>query len=744
MIIEGTVEEIIFRAEDTGFTVGVVEHNGEYSSFVGKMIPLHIGEMVKLEGKFVTNQKFGEQFACDTVQKITPKTSESIYRYLSSGLIKGVGPKTAELIVNKFKEKSLEVLENAPLRLAEIKGISIAKANQIGEQFFELKNVQNVIMFLQGFEITINRALKIYEKYGAKTIEKMQSNPYILVEDIEGIGFNTADKIAVKMGIEETSSFRFRAGILHILQEASEKNGHTFLPKEMLLALTANLLGLDQESISKSLEGVLESMSLDNVIKVFWSSEYEIVMLAKFFYTENSVATKLALLVASSKTLNLNIDKEIDSFEKKMNISFHSEQKKAIQTAVNEGVCVITGGPGTGKTTIVQSILNILKQAGNRTLVLAPTGRAAKRLCETTGEEAKTIHRALGLDFRSEQGFFLYNDTNPLQTDAVIVDEVSMVDITLMFNLLKAIPRGCKLVLVGDKDQLPSVGAGNVLSDILASQEIPVVYLTKIFRQDSNSLIIANAHSINEGELPNLSNTSKDFFFEKKETPILIKESIIALASSRIPSYFNIDSSHIQILAPLKAGTCGTIMLNKELQAVLNPPSKDKHEILVGENTIFREQDKIMQMQNNYEIEWVKNSENFVETGSGVFNGDIGTILKMDYSSGEVLILYDDGRLVKYPRNELFQLSLAYAVTIHKSQGSEFDAVVVPIIAGAPLILTRNLIYTAVTRAKKLVVMVGTKENLSRMISNNHTEKRYTMLSEFLKKSISRAKEMYE
>lgn len=742
MIIEGVVEEIIFRAEDSGFTVGILEHNGEFSSFVGKMFPVQVGEMLRLEGKFVTNAKFGEQFSCDTVQKISPKTSHSIFRYLSSGLIKGVGPKTAEQIVNQFGEKALEIIEFQPQRLAEIKGISSHKASQIGAQFYELKNVQNVVMFLQGFEITVNRALKIYETYGNKTVEKMQTNPYILVEDIEGIGFYTADKIAIKMGIEASSSFRFRAALLHLLQEASEKNGHTFLPKEMLLNLTARLLGFDYESVLEQLTLVLENMVFDNAVRVFWSGEYEVVMLTKFFHTENSVATKLAVLIASNNTLNLDAKKEIAFFEKKLGVTFHSEQIKAIQTAVNEGVCVITGGPGTGKTTIVQTILGILKQAAFRPLVVAPTGRAAKRLCETTGEDAKTIHRALGLDFRSEKGMFLYNDTNPLQVDVVIVDEVSMVDVFLMGHLLRAIPRGCKLILVGDKDQLPSVGAGNVLSDILQSNVVPVAYLTKIFRQDEQSLIIANAHAINHGELPQLSNQSSDFFFEQKSDNNQIKNSIVAMASSRIPNYFGIDPSRIQVLAPLKAGSCGTVLLNKELQAVLNPPATSKNELLVGE-MLLREKDKVMQMQNNYELEWKRYTEVF-ETGSGVFNGDIGEIQSIDYGSNQVQVLFDDGRVALYPKAELYQLSLAYAITIHKSQGCEFDAIIIPIISGAPLILTRNLIYTAVTRAKKLVVMVGTKENLARMIRNNHTEKRYTMLADFLAKATLRAKEMYE
>ena len=446
----------------------------------------------------------------------------------------------------------------------------------------------------------------------------------------------------------------------------------------------------------------------------------------------------------SSINLALDVSSEIDQFEKRNKLDLHNDQKNAIKLAISNGVCVITGGPGTGKTTIISCILEIFKMQKKKTLLLAPTGRAAKRLSETTGLDARTIHRALEINYKNDGGLFVYNENNPISCDAVIVDEVSMVDINLMYNLLKAIPKGAKLILVGDKDQLPSVGAGNVLADILASETVPVAELTKIYRQGNNSLIISNAHLINSGEMPVLDNRSSDFFFEAKQTPPETFEATVNLATKRIPAYLKIEPQKIQVLAPLKAGVCGIENLNKQLQQKLNPPSMLKKEITVG-SIILREGDKVMQTANNYNLEWKKDGTLpcFEENGKGVFNGDMGTVSKINLQTGEVEITFDDQKIATYPRGELSQISLAYAITIHKSQGSEFDVVIIPLVSGPSLILTRNLIYTAVTRAKKMVVLVGDKGALARMVKNSHTAKRYTLLKDFLIDENNKMKKLF-
>lgn len=742
MILEGTVEEIIFRNDSNGYTVAVLSHGNEYTTFVGKFLSIHVAENVRLNGKFVTNTKYGEQFSVDTSEVIYPSTINGIKKYLSSGLIKGVGPVTSEAIVDKFKENTLEVIEFTPLRLAEVRGISEKKALAIGESFSEIKKLQNSVMFLQSYNITTNMALKIYEKYQDNTIEYVKQNPYRMVEEIDGIGFLSADKIARSMGISADSEFRMRAGMLHILNENSDKNGSTYMPKSVLFKNLAELLELDTDKFSNNFESVLQNLVFDKVVTTFFKHPHDVVMLTKYYFTENQVAQKLALLCVSAQRTDINVTNEIRQFEALNKISFDASQKQAIIDSVQKGVNVITGGPGTGKTTIVKCIMSILRQQKLKVMLLAPTGRAAKRLSESTGEDAKTIHRGLEVDFRGDNGRFVHNDSNPLDVNAVIVDEVSMVDVLLFNALLKALPRDCKLILVGDKDQLPSVGAGNVLSDILSSKVINVDYLTKIFRQDSGSLIISNAHLINSGQMPVLDNSSRDFFFDEKSDLNVIKDTIVEMVTKRIPNYMKIDTSKIQVLAPLKSGVVGIENLNKCLQDVINPSSATKLEQVVGA-TIFREGDKVMQMSNNYDLVWVRRDGYRSEEGAGVFNGDIGYIHKINRQTGEIIVWFEDGRECTYPRTEISELSLAYAITIHKSQGSEFDVVVIPLIAGTGLILTRNLIYTAVTRAKKMVVLVGEKKNLRRMVSNVYTAKRFTMLADFLVTSFKKAVELF-
>lgn len=733
MELEGIVDEIIFRNDDNGYTVFLFDCSDKGYVAVGSFLSINIGENLKLVGDFKHNGKYGMQFQVDSYESIAPKTRNGIIRYLSSGLIKGVGPATAEAIVKKFKENTLEVIEFNPEKLVEVRGISQKKAKLISESLVEVKDMQNAMVFLQGYNITTTIALKIYEMYKNSTIEVVKTNPYRLVEDVNGIGFLKADKIAQSMGIAVDSPFRIRAGVLHILNEASDKNGHTYMLKPQLVEGVNKLLALENIDVSKIFEDIFDVLQKENLVKVFWEDKHEIIMLTKMYNAEKYVASKLAILNNSNIETDLNLDDEITFFENQKHLKLHQDQKNAIKMAINSGVSVITGGPGTGKTTIVSCALEIFKMLNKNILLLAPTGRAAKRLSESTGEEAKTIHRALEIDFRSKLGLFVYNEKNPLPYDVIIVDEVSMVDVVLMNSLLKAISKGSKLILVGDKDQLPSVGAGNVLADILSSQTINVTQLTQIYRQENDSLIISNAHMINEGVMPVLDNKSSDFFFDCKEERADIFNSIVSLVTQRIPSFFKIEKSKIQVLAPLKAGECGIENINVSLQEKINPPLPTKNEIKVGQ-TIFREGDKIMQTANNYNLEWKKRyeRENYFEDGAGVFNGDIGYIHKIIPQTYEMIVWFEDGREVVYPRSELSQLSLAYAITIHKSQGSEFDAVVIPVTSGPSLIFTRNLIYTAVTRAKKLVVLVGSKSALKRMISNTYMAKRFTLLEKFL------------
>ena len=745
MHIEGPIEEIIFRNEQNGYTVFVLDFKTTPVVCVGKLVSANVGENLALDGEYVNNSKYGYQFAFSSYEVVLPSTLAGIEKYLSSGLIKGVGPVTAKNIVNHFKEQTFDIIEMSPSSLAEVRNISMKKALEIGEKFKELKKLQNSVMFLQKYNISTNMALKIYDIYGSNTIEIVKNNPYRLVEDVDGIGFMTTDKIAKNIGVPQNSEYRVRAGILHTLNSTIDKTGNTYLPKAMLINISQNLLEMDYEENKELYENALSGLTLDKTVLINWQDGYEIVIPSKLYFYETSVAQKLALLNSSTKQTEYKIDDEILHFEEKNKISFHDEQKNAIITAINSGVSVITGGPGTGKTTIIKCIIEILSQHNQKFMLLAPTGRASKRMSDATGYEAKTIHRALEVaqgDMASI-GRFVHNENNPFKTNCVIVDEMSMVDVALMHHLCKALPRDCKLILVGDKDQLASVGAGNVLDDILTSGIIKVAMLTKIFRQNEDSLIITNAHLINEGKMPIINNSCKDFFFEEKTDTGSIKQSIVDMVARRLPTFTGLESSQIQVLAPLKAGVCGIDNLNRSLQATLNPPSIEKAELVVGEN-IFRVGDKVMQTANNYNLVWKKMNGFIEEEGEGIFNGDIGFIEQIDYQTGEVIVEFEDGRACLYPRTEISQLSLAYAITIHKSQGSEFDIVIIPAISGPNIILTRNLIYTAVTRAKKMVVLVGEQKNLKRMVSNTYTVKRLTLLKQLLKDADQKIKDLFD
>lgn len=745
MQIEGPLEGVIFRNEQNGYTVFVLDYNSTPVTCVGKLARANEGENLLLEGEWVNNAKYGNQFSFSSYEVVLPKSLAGIERYLASGLIKGVGPVTAKNIVDRFKEDTFDIIEMSPASLAEVKNISMKKALEIGEKFKELKKLQNAVMFLQSYNITTNMAIKIYDVYGSKTIDIVKNNPYRLVEDVDGIGFLTADRIAKSIGIPFDSEFRVRAGILHALNQAVEKTGNTYMPKTLLLNQAEAILELSQEGRESLYDDALSGLTLDKTVIIMWHDGHEIVVPSKYYFYESTVAQKLALLNTATITKKQDVDDEIKNFEERNHIVFHDEQKEAIKNAINSGVSVITGGPGTGKTTIIKCIIEIIKQNKQRFMLLAPTGRASKRMGDATGEEAKTIHRALEVasgDLATVSRF-VYNENNTFKTDVVIVDEVSMVDVALMNHLCKALPRDCKLILVGDKDQLPSVAPGNVLDDIIKSGIIKVTMLTKIYRQSDDSLIITNAHLINSGKMPLINNSSKDFFFEEKSELNEIKNSIVDMVTRRLPKFTGLESGQIQVLAPLKAGVCGIDNLNKCLQESINPPSIKKMELVVG-NTIFRVGDKVMQTTNNYNLVWKKMNGFVEEEGEGVFNGDIGNIELIDFQTGEMVVDFEDGRRCLYPRTEVSQLSLAYAITIHKSQGSEFDVIIIPAIAGPAMILTRNLIYTAVTRAKKMVVIVGEQKNLKRMVSNNYTVQRFTLLKELLITSDKKIKELFD
>lgn len=734
MLVLGKIESVIYRNEENGYTVVKINMNGEHLTCVGRFSSANIGERVEIEGTLKKNEKYGEQVVANSVKVLPPDDLEGIKKYLASGLIYGVGAATAQNIVDYFGKDTLNIIEFNPMRLAEVRGISLEKALNIANTVKEKRQVQSTVMFLQNYGIGVNLSIKIYKTYFDKTEEILRTNPYKLVEDVDGIGFVSADKIAQKLGIPADSIFRFRAGVMHALNQNSEKNGNTYMPKSLLFDDVVNLLKLEG-NFSQKLDDVVSQLATECIVKEFVQDDAPCVMLTKMYFIEQSVAQKLLRLKNDFLGEHIDISSKIADYELANEIKLHQNQAKAVSTAVNNGVSVITGGPGTGKTTILKCVLSCLKSQHKRCMLMAPTGRAAKRLSDSTGHDASTIHRALDLDFKNDRGvFFTRNEQNPLPYDAIVVDEVSMVDSQLMFNLLKAIKTGAQLILVGDKDQLPSVGAGNVLSDILNSETIPIVELTEIYRQDAKSYIITNAHLINNGKMPILDNLSNDFFFENRVDPSQMLFTCVSLVTLRLPKYLNIDSSKIQVLAPLKAGPCGVDNLNKELQKMLNPSKPGSLEIQT-ENVIYRTGDKVMQTVNNYEQTWERvSTEGLIERGQGVFNGDIGTIEDISHATGELTILFEDGRRAIYNRENIFELMLSYAVTIHKSQGSEFDAVVIPVISGAASILTRNLLYTAVTRAKKLVVLVGTKQNIARMVHNNYTVKRFSMLKEFLQK----------
>lgn len=731
MYIKGAVSSVVYYNAENGYAVITVETEDREYTCVGNMPIVSVGEVLEITGNLTVHSKYGEQIAVQSFIVSAPKGKEGIIRYLSSGLIRGVGEATAKKIYSAFKEKTLEVMEAEPTKLAEIKGISMAKALEIANSYMEIRKMQTQIMFLQEYNISNNTAIKIYNVYKDATKQVVKDNPYKLIDDVDGVGFITADKIARNMGHAEDSPFRIRAAVIYCLKEGADKNGNTYLPIDQLIDMASKVLRLDLSEYEGTVKDIFDRLELDVMVKRFKLDDVDCVALTRYYNLEKSIASQLVKLKKDATPLTLDFKTLIAEFERINSISFHVNQVEAVTAAVTNGVTVITGGPGTGKTTIVKCIAHIFGTQGLKIEFCTPTGRAAKRLSQATGAEAKTIHRMLGMNYTAGQVNFLYNQYNTLNADVIVVDELSMVDVTIMSSLLKAIRNGSRLIMVGDKDQLPSVGAGNVLADIINSGIIDVKYLTYIYRQSEDSLIISNAHLINECKMPVIKNSSKDFFYINAEGDEMLT-TVRDLVSTRLPKFAQVSSNEIQVLAPLKNGKAGVDNCNLTLQKALNPPQPSKKEIKVGD-TVFRVGDRVMQTANDYQLQWTKFGQfGAIESGEGVFNGDIGFIVNIDSATGYVEVEYDDKRVAQYTQVDLYNLMLAYAVTIHKSQGCEFEVVVIPISSGPPSLLNKNLLYTAVTRAKKVVVLVGTKKVLAMTVHNNYILQRTTMLDKFI------------
>lgn len=748
MELEGIVSKIIYKNEENQYVVFAVETSDDGDeTCVGYLSGIEEGMYVLAKGEYVTHPQYDMQFKVSEYEVKMPDDLVSMERYLGSGAIKGIGEIMAKRIIKKFGKDTFRVMEAEPERLAEIKGISERKANEIGVQFIEKQAMREALIFLSQFGISPNLSVKIFNEYGQKMYTIIKKNPYKIAEDISGVGFKIADAIAMRAGIGMNSDFRVRAAIIYTLNQATGL-GHIYLPKRLVISWTRQLLeksndnstfGREEEIVIS--EDVIETqlMNLQIEGKVVFQEENEEVIVygQSFYHKELNTARMLLEAKATVNIPDVSLDKTISLIEEKERIQLDEMQKEAVRQAARQGVLVITGGPGTGKTTTINAIIQYFEMEDADMLLAAPTGRAAKRMTEATGYKAQTIHRLLELSGTvSEEGgdvgiHFERNAQNPLDADVIIIDEMSMVDLSLMHSLMLAIVPGTHLILVGDENQLPSVGAGNVLKDIIRSGCVPVVALHRIFRQEEGSAIVDNAHKINEGLPIVLDNKSKDFFFMPRNNTRDVSEEVAALLTRKLPKYVGCKGTEIQVLTPMRNGDLGVANLNKILQNALNPSSSRKKEKELASGIIFREGDKVMQIRNNYKLEWAMYSEKGrfkIEEGVGVFNGDMGIVKEIDDYNEEVVVLFDDDKEVRYPYNMLDELELSYAITIHKSQGSEYPAVVLPLFSGPKVLMNRNLLYTAVTRAKQCVVIVGSGHMVESMILNNDEQKRYSSL----------------
>ena len=726
-IIEAFADETVFRNEENGYTVLVVKAGKSRVSAVGIMPPIAVGEKLRITGDWTEHPVYGRQIKVQSIEIEKPTTLSGIEKYLSSGMIRGIGPATAKLLIRAFGEETLDVLYSQPEKLLDVPGIGQKRAQMIQESYAEQAQQREAMVFLQSYGVTPALAVKIYKRYGENVRQVITRNPYRLVEDVEGIGFKTADRIAASLGIEQSSEYRLSAGVKYTLSEATAGAGHCYLPRPELALAARRLLGSDADSIDRTIDSLILSHDISAQILPCDSGEEVVALyLPSTYRAESEVARRLREMIdAMPDSMASDLTAQIDELERIEGLAFHTQQRQAIETAVTQGMTVITGGPGTGKTTIIKCIIKLLSVHGDVALA-APTGRAAKRTSEACGMEAKTLHRLL--EYGGEEGDFARSEDNPLEIDTLIIDEMSMVDIFLMRSLLRALVPGTRLIMVGDADQLPSVGAGNVLRDILDSGVIPSVRLTEIFRQDEKSMIVYNAHRINRGESPRLNAKGSDFFFERAVSPSDAAKRIVTLCSARLPGFLNLDPvRQMQVLSPTKKGECGVWMLNQLLQAEFNPPASGKHERVRGDTT-FREGDKVMQTRNNYQLKWKKDGAIGIEDGQGVFNGDIGFVTFIDPQEHVMEVQFDDERTATYEGGDVDDLELAYCISVHKSQGSEFPVVIMPAVGGPPMLLTRNLFYTAVTRARRMVMIVGRENAIEQMIANVNTRRRYSAL----------------
>lgn len=722
----GSVEQIIFRNEQNGYTVLELSAEGERITAVGIMPWVSVGEEVRLLGAWKSHPSFGTQFAAETCERALPTNTAAILRYLSSGAVKGIGPATAARLVDAFGEKTLEIMEKEPERLQSIKGLSKAKAEKISEEFKNMFGIREIMLFLSGYGVTPEEAVRVWKKWGVQALDNIRRDPYLLCIEPVRIPFDRVDGIAAAMERPQDDACRIRAGILHVLRH-NRNNGHTCLPEEKLAQASARFLGVECGQTQEALESLVLDLSL--VRDEIYGRSF--IFLPDLHRCEVFSAGRLQMMLHYPPQRILGVTREIELIEREEGIAYADQQKKAIADALEKGLLILTGGPGTGKTTTLNAIIRILQKNGEKVLLAAPTGRAAQRMAEVTGCEAKTIHRLLEVEWNEDdKPVFTRNEKNLLNCDALILDELSMVDSSLFEGVMRALPLGCRLIMVGDCDQLPSVGAGNVLGDLIRSGQVPVVQLTEIFRQSMKSLIVTNAHRIVQGKMPRLSDHSSDFFFLPVYDPVQIGQSIVDLCIRRLPkSYGYSPLSDIQVLCPGRKGELGSIALNKQLQSAVNPAGRNKKELSANGYTL-REGDKVMQVRNNYDIDWTKDDGS---GGSGVFNGDVGTLLAIDKASGALAVRFED-RTAFYDMDSAGDLELAYAITVHKSQGSEFEAVVMPMFQGPPQLYYRNLLYTGVTRAKNLLVMVGTPRTVEVMVENNRKTKRFSALCAYLTK----------
>lgn len=730
--LRGVIVDIIFQNEESGFKICELETEDDIVVCKGTLPFLQIGEHISALGNWVHHEIYGEQFSVYSFEKEIPKDPDDIETFLASGLISGVGNATASAIVEKFGEDTYEVILNEPEKLAEVKGISHNKAMKIADAFKEHFQMSDIVSFFNKYGAGTKLAIKAYQKYGGTAVTVIEKNPYILIDDIPEVGFKTADKIGKTIGISYDDSSRVYAGVIHTLKMALQ-SGHVYLPYEILVDEAANVLQID----SKKVESAIDEMDILCKIKICNDdNNNKIIYLNYMFYSEEFIAKKLIEI----GSYNYNIDDKnlklcIDQFSKFSGYELDENQIAAVRQAAENGLTIITGGPGTGKTSIIRALVHFFMSCKKKCLLAAPTGRAAKRMTESCGVQAKTIHRML--EFSGDESdddsklIFKRNEENPLDADAVIIDEISMVDTHLMYHLLKAMPRQVQLILVGDKDQLPSVGAGNVLKDLISSEKFPVVTLSVIYRQENESLITLNAHMINKGEMPELNNKNGDFFLINRNTPNDCIDAVADLVTQRLPNTYSIDPvKDIQVIVPYKKGTSGSIAINVTLQNKLNQKEAFKKEVSF-EDVTYREGDRIMQIKNNYKIKWFKKDRPEID-GEGIFNGEMGEIESINDKAREITVQFDDDRCAIYNFNELRQLEHCYAITVHKSQGSEFSYCVIPLVGNPPMLMTRNILYTAITRAKKMVVVVGTREHIRCMAQNDRQQLRFTGLRRML------------